>query len=492
MIKIFVALIIFSLTGCKSIPVNPRLAKEREQLLKEEQWRHQLPLEEKAVVAPVFPTVKKAKLKNGLSIYVVEDHRLPIAEVNLVFKNGSARDPIGQFGLQNLVSLMLKEGTKKLSSLGLAEAFAQLGTQVSVGVGKDFSQISVGILSDKMKETVKLLASMAQNPRMEQSDFDRVKFQQLNFITASQAMPNYVAQVSFLNTAYGKNHPYAHPSKGTIDSLNQITLDQVKQAYTQNFGPDNAALIVVGDADLASIKKMAKKNFSKWKKINYRTLEIAAPAAHKEMTTNLIARPHTPQTYLLVGKPVATMKDQDLPSYSLLQQILASIPSSRLDSNLREKKGWTYGVASSVNPFQGLGPFFVTTSIRVPFGADALGEILKEFEMLNTTPVSDEELKAAKVSQLDSFASRYSTVQKISDIVSEQFLYDLPTDYDEKYYEKIKAVTKEDIMTVAKKAFNKEQLTAVAVGELEVMQVPLANMKVGKVIVEGEQEHSSN
>lgn len=485
-IKIFLCLLVIAVTGCKSVQVNSHHSA-REKLIQEEQWRSQLPLGEQPAVTPVFPKALTYVLKNGLSVYVVEDHRLPIAQVRLVFKNGSAQDPIGQSGLQNLTTLMLKEGTKELSSLGLAEAFAQLGTEVNVGVTKDFSQVSVNVLSNKIDDAVKLMAAMVQEPRMEKADFDRVTSQLEGALTSDEGVPSYVAQVSFLMAAYGPQHPYAYPSKGTLKSLSLLDLARVKAAHHQNFGPNNAALIIVGDAKLADVKKLAKSIFGSWKKINYHPAKIAAPLAKKQMETHLVSRPHTPQTYVLVGQPVATAQDKDLAALEVFQGILVGLPSSRLDGNLRERKGWTYGVGSMINPLRGLGPMMISTSIQVPFGADALGELLKEFELLKKEPVSDEELKAAREGLLHSFASRYATVEKIGGNIANRFVYDLPSDNEEKYYNKIQAVSKEDIMAIAKRVFNSEKMVAVAVGELEVMQVPLGTMNVGKVIVDKEE-----
>ncbi|OPZ22561.1 MAG: Peptidase M16 inactive domain protein [bacterium ADurb.BinA186] len=329
---------------------------------------------------------------------------------------------------------------------------------------------------------------MVQEPRMESADFDRVKSQLEGVMTSDQGMPSYVAQVSFLMAAYGPKHPYAYPSKGTLKSLNQLDLPRVKQAHHQNFGPNNAALIIVGDAKMADVKKLAKTIFGSWKKINYVPQKMPAPVVKKHMETHLVSRPHTPQTYLLVGQPVATAQDKDLASLEVFQGILAGLPSSRLDGNLREKKGWTYGVGSTVNPLRGLGPMMISSSIQVPFGADALGEILKEFEVLKKEPIADEELKAAKEGLLHSFASRYSTVEKIAGNVANRFVYDLSSDYDEKYYNRIHTVSKEDMMAIAQRVFNKEKMVAVAVGELEVMQVPLGTMDVGKVSVEMEEK----
>ena len=486
LIKILVSASLINFLSCTSVPVNKGQIQNRERLTKEEQWRFETPNTDNPAVAPVFPKVKSHVLKNGLTIRVMEDHRLPIAQVRLVFKNGSAADPVGQAGLQNLTALMLKEGTKELNSLELAEAFANLGTEVSVAVAKDTAHLYADVLSNKVDDAMKLFAAMVQEPRLEQTDFIRVKTQQQNAIASDTAEPSYAAQVSFLMAAYGPKHPYAYPSKGNLKTISKIDLAQIKQAHRQNFGPNNAALVIAGDVKMAEIIKLSNKIFGKWKKIKNNVAKVSLPPTRKQMETRLVSRPHTPQTYLLLGQPVASAKDKDLPILEVFQQILAGTPQSRLDNNLREKKGWTYGVSSSINPLLGVGPMMVSTSIQVPFGSDAVQEMLAEFENLKTNPVTDLELKAAKEGLLHSFASRFNTVEKIAATMANYFAYNLEANYDERFYQKIGETTKDDIMAAAQRVFNRSGMVAVAVGELEVMQIPLAKIDVGRITVERE------
>jgi len=329
-----------------------------------------------------------------------------------------------------------------------------------------------------------LIASMAQNPRFEQEDFKRVKSQQENEIRSEMGSPSYAAQVRFLKAAYGEKHPYANPSAGTMTSVANITVNDIKHAHKTNFGPNNAALVVVGDVTINQVMKAAEKYFGHWKKIKDPVRAIPKPSQHNTMQTILVGRTSMPQTLLLVGQPAATQHDKDLASYQVFQNILAGMPTSRLGASLREKKGWTYGVHSSLVPLRGQGPLLVSTSIQVPHGAAALQEILDEFENMKKNPVSKEELADAKSGLLNSFASRFTTLKKIASNIWENFIYDLPKDQDEKYYNEIAQVNEKDIMNIAKKSLPKDHMTAVAVGDLEVMQIPLAKMSVGKIIVQ--------
>jgi zinc protease len=478
-------LFITSLLLVSCVTTKPKPSDIKEKLLEQEAWRHELPQAATTPVRPNFPKVFENKLANGLTILVVEDSRLPIVDAMLFFRNGSALDPIGKAGLENLTALMLKEGTAALSSLELAERFADLGTEVSVGAGKDSSYISVGILSDKIDDALGLISAMAQKPRMSSDDFARVKTQQQHAINSDMASPGYVAQVKFLHTAYGDKHPYGYPSAGTNETLSRITLADVKKAHSTDFGLNNAALVVVGDVTRNQIYKTAEKYFGEWRKeIKDPVKAIEAPPQHERMQTVLISRPSLPQTFLLIGQPAATQHDHDLASYEVFQNIVAGMPTSRLGSILRERKGWTYGVYSVLSPLRGKGPLLFTTSIEVPHGADALKIILDQFETMKHTPVTSQELQDAKSGILNSYASQYTTLRKIASSIGENFIYNLPKNHDEIIYDNIAKVTSDMIMAVAQKALPKNQMTAVAVGELEVMEIPLATMDVGKVTVD--------
>lgn len=476
-------LLTVALTGCTG---SKQIRKVREDILQKEQWRNELPAETNEAVRPIFPEVKRAKLKNGLQIMVVEDSRLPIAQVSLVLKHGSANDPLGKSGLNFLTAAMLKEGTNKMTSLELAEAFANLGTEVSVSAVQDVVEISSGVLSSKVPDTMSLIAAMVQNPRMEQADFDRIKFQHINLLSSYQGIASYVAQTKFLQAAYGEKHPYAYPSSGTLKNVSDLTLADIKKAHQDNFGADTAALIVVGDVKLKDVEEQANKYFAHWKKTPSSPLKIVNPAPNKGMRTILVERNDSPQTYVLVGQPVADRYDPDLAALQVLQNILAGSPASRLDANLREAKGWTYGVATSASPLKGKGPALVGSSIQVPYGADALSEMLKEFDKLSTTLVTDVELATAKNNLLRSFAANYSTLAKISDALADKFIYGLSSDSDEKFYDNLAKVSKEDIKKVSARIFNKDQLTAVAVGDLEALEPSMAKASVGKITIERE------
>jgi zinc protease len=473
------ALTTLVLNGCKTVSQAPTAPAADA-----EAWRAELPFKETQPTPPAFPQILTDKLSNGLQIYVVQDARLPIAQVQLTFKNGSAADPAKKAGLLYVTALMLNEGAGPHSSLGLSEEFANLGTSVSVGAGKDSAYIAAAALSDKVPKLVELIALMAKAPLFNQEDYNRVVAQHLNTLISKQALPAYVAQENFLKAAYGENHPYGHATMGTMASVNAMTLADIKSIHKTHFGPNNAGLIVVGDVTLDDVKSLAQAHLGSWKNVAKVVPVAKTLKPSTSMQTVLAARSSSPQSYILVGRPLVVQGDPMLPSYEVLGQILgSSSPSSRLGINLRERKGWTYGVQNFAMPLHGPGPMMIGTSIQVPFGSDAIGEILKEFEKIKTEIVTEKELNAVKNNLLRSFNDHYSTIGKVASEVETNFLYNLPTDYAQNYYARLEKVSADDILKAANKVFEMKNLVAVAVGDPETMEAGLSKMNVGKVTV---------
>lgn len=478
------SLLLIFLSSCRSVDTRKQIAKLRDDLDKKEAWRYDLPTAESVPARPVFPKVQKSQLKNGLTLMVVEDHRLPIAQISLVTKSGSVRDPIGSAGINNLTNLMLKEGTRNLTSIELAEAFANLGSEVNVSIDKDMGHVSSAVLSDKVDDALSLIASMVKEPRMQAEDFARVKLLQQSLLSSHQGLSSYVAQTNFLMAAYGEKHPYAYPSAGTLKTISPIEIKDIKKVHAANFGANISVLIVVGDVTLKEVEKWAQKYFGDWKKVAIPSRKIPDPAPIHEMQTKLIDRKHSPQALIVLGQPAATQNDKDLPTLIVFQNILAGLPTSRLDENLRERRGWTYGVSSQISPLLGKGPMLVSSSIQLPFAIDAINEIMTEFDRLKQSAVSDQELLSAKNGLLHSFADRYSTVGKVANILANQFVYALPINSEEVLYNKIGEVTKDDLLKAANRVLKKEHMIAVAVGDVETMETPLAGINLGKVTIE--------
>lgn len=464
--------------ACVSINKNKLINAQRDALDKEEQWRYDVPINETKSQKPIFPQIIKKQLSNGLSVFVLPNNNLPIATISVAFKSGSRFDKKNKAGMFVLLGLMLKEGTKNLSSLELAESFANLGSELSVSTYLDKIIVSADVMSQNIPQVIDLISDVVQNPKFLDEDFTRVKLTLINSLESMQSVPSYVARREFFKVAYGDEHPYSNSIINNPKDLELVTLDDIKAAHTEHFGANNAALIAVGDVDFASLKKNSQKLFTWSKKVNNSQV-IKDPKLATSMQTVLIPQARTPQTYLFVGQLGPSLNDEKArASLDILQTIAASMPTSRLGANLREAKGWSYGVQSEFTPLLSRSVFAFNTSIQVPYGVDALVEMQKEFEKLQTTMVSEEELKSAKSSVLMSFNTLYETLSSSSLAISNKFVYDKDLNYESKYYDEISNITQADVMKAAKEYLSNSHMIAIAVGESEVMAVPLKKMNM--------------
>lgn len=480
-IKWIILSLLFVVVGCKTVQKVPLEVVEQKD---HEEWRYDVPVGEVTPVAPEFPNVSVLTLKNGFKIYAVKDSRLPIVQTILTFKNGSSTDLKPLQGANYLVTQMLTEGAGPYSALALDEEFADLGTEVSSSSSKDYTIISAGALSDKLDRIVELFALMAQKPTFLASDFTRIKSNHLNGLAAKQAVPSYVAQEGFLKMVYGPDHPYGRPTMGSNETVNRITLKDVKTAYTNYFGANNAALIIVGDVEIDHVKQLAEKHFGSWRH-KAKTLPVIKAPRASGIKTLLIERPKTPQSFILVGGAKATYLDPHLPAYELIQEIVAGSPSSRLGANLREAKGWTYGVQVAALPLRGPGPMMLSSSIQVPYGADAIQEILKEFDNMKSEVVADKEFNDAQKGALASYSERFNTVGSVAANLVNMFVYNLPTTYLKDFYGRLAQLTKADLLEASKALFDEKSLAIVGVGDLDVLEIPLSkNTNVGKITIE--------
>lgn len=473
--------LLFVLFGCKTIQKAPVEMVEQKD---PDEWRYNVPVGKVTPTIPEFPNVTVETLKNGFKIYAVKDSRLPIVQTILTFKNGSSTDPKNIQGVNYLVTQMLSEGAGKYSALALDEEFADLGTEVSSTSSKDYAMISVASLCDKLPKVVELMALMAQKPTFSTSDFARIKSNHLNELAAKQGVPSYVAQEGFLKAAYGPNHPYSYPTMGTVETVNRISIKEMKTAYSNYFGINNGALIVVGDIEIDDVKKLAEKHFGSW-----RHKAKALPAINNPVVsgtkTVLIERPKTPQSFILVGSAKLTFSDPYLAAYEIIGEIIAGAPSSRLGANLREAKGWTYGIHGGGLALRVNGPSMLMSSIQVPYGADAVQEILKEFGSMRTQMVTDKEFNEAKTGALASYGERFNTVESVASNLVNMFVYNLSTSYLKDFYEKLSGLTKENVQEASKVLFDEKSLVIVGVGDLDVLEIPMSKMgNVGKITVE--------
>jgi zinc protease len=422
------------------------------------------------------PHWKRFKLKSGLDVFLVEFHDLPLVDFNLVIKSGGAANPPDKAGLADLTAHMLDEGTKTRSALEIADQVAALGATLSTGASWDASSVSLSTLSKNLDAALAIFADVVQHPAFDDKEFKRVQDNTLTAITRRKDSPPLVATLALSHLLYGQKHPYGAPMAGTDASIKKLTPADLRAFFDGNYRPNNAALIVAGDTTEAALRNKLEAAFKGWHGKHVAARKLPAPAAAAtETKIFLIDKAGAPQSSIRVGLVGIERQSPDYFPVTVMNLILGG-GFYRLDLNLREGKGWTYGARSSFDSRKTPGPFTAGGEFVAPHSADSVAEILKELNNIRDGDVTDAELARAKDQITKSFPARFATRASVAAQLAELAVFGFPDSYLADYTRKIAAVSKDDVRRVARKYLDPAHLTIVVVGDRKSIEGPLAKL----------------
>ncbi len=400
-------------------------------------------------------------LKNGLKVYVVENHKLPRVAFSLTFD----RDPIlegDKSGYVSMAGQLLTKGTENRTK-------AELDAEIDF-IGANINTYSTGLyatsLTKHKEKLIELMTDILFNPAFPQDELDKLKKQTLSGLAASKDDPNAIASNVNGVLVYGKDHPYGEFT--TEESVENITLEDTKKYYDTYFRPNIGYLAIVGDITPKEAKKLIKKNFSKWEQGNIPAAKYEMPKAPENTYVALVDREASVQSVINVAYPVdLKIGSEDVIKARVLNQVLGGGFSSRLMQNLREDKAFTYGARSSLSNDKLVGSFTASASVRNEVTDSAVYEFMYELEKINTEGVTQKELDAAKASIAGSFARSLESPQTVASFAINSAIYDLPADYYTNYLKKLDAVTLEDVKAMAQKYILPENANILVVGKGE-------------------------
>jgi zinc protease len=403
-------------------------------------------------------------LSNGLTVLLSERPGLPIVSANLVVRTGSDANPPDEPGLANFTVAMLDEGTTSRDALQLADDVAQLGATLNTGSSMDSSQVSVRSLKKTFTEALDLAADVALHPAFPDDEITRQRGQRLARLVQQRENPNAVATAAMFAALYGPNHPYGYTELGTEAANKAITHDDMVAFWKQNFVPNNAALVVAGDITADELRPLAEKAFGAWPAGEPAKTSLGEPATTPARLV-IVNKPGAPQTQLRVATIGAPRSTPDYPSLQVMNMALGGLFSSRINMNLREEHGYTYGAGSAFVYRRAAGPFFVATGVRTDVSGPAVSEIFKEVNRMTETPLTSEELARAKDSLVRSLPGAFETSGQVVGSLANIYVYDLGLDYFTKYPGRMSAVTGEMVQEVARKYLVPGKMVVVAVGD---------------------------
>jgi zinc protease len=365
--------VVYVVPGNKVLPPDPPappvpVAVTAPKPESKEPWRNEVPKAGPAPPAPI-PVAKRFELANGLPVYLIRAHALPLVTAQLTSLSGSGADPKGQPGVVDFAAAMLNEGAGKRDALTIANDLTALGATLDTGSSKESSWVVIQSLKRQFPQTLSIMSDVALKPTFPAKEIERVRNDRLVALQQQRDQPATIAFKLMFRELYGPDHPYGHPGIGTEESVKATTRRELLDAYKAAFSPRNAALILTGDLTEAEARRLANGTFGKWKgpSTGSVTPQGGGPGPERVL---IVDKPNSPQTTLVLGQLGVARSDPEFEKLEVMNQVLGGLFSSRLNLNLRETKGYTYGISSEVSANRGVGPIDISAAVQAEFTGD--------------------------------------------------------------------------------------------------------------------------
>jgi zinc protease len=449
---------------------------------------------------PLFklPKIERRKLSNGLEVLIVEQHEVPVVNMNLIVKTGSAADPQDRAGLANFTSALIDEGTKTRSSLDISNQLAAIGARLRAESGFDSSGLNLLTLTKHLDQALDIYSDVITNPTFPASEFEMQRKQRLAGLLQRRDNANAIAASVYASLLYGHNHPYGHSAGGDEQSLRAVMQDDVRHFYETYYRPNNATLIVAGDVQPTTLIPKLEHAFAGWKRGEVPTVNIATPPARDKETLYIVDKPGAAQSVLMIGQVGLPRSTPDYFPLLVMNTMLGGQFTSRVNLNLREDKGYTYGARTAFEYRRGAGPFVATAGVQTAVTKESVFEFMKELRGIRgERPITEAELEYSKQAIIRGFPRNFETPEQISNRLSDLVLYNLPDDYFNNYLANIRAVKLDDVNRVATRYLDPSRMAILVVGDRKVIEAGLRSLTdIGQTITfldpEGRLSNESN
>lgn len=480
--------VVYGVNGPKVVDDVPKTAtKEAEQPAQDDAagskdaWRNTKP-QAGATSKLLLPVPKSFKLANGLTVLLLEQHNLPVVSANMILLGGSEANPAEKPGLASFTASMLDEGTKRRNALQLADELERIGATLGTSSSTDASSAAIRTLKKNADAAFDLFSDVILNPQFPEKEITRIRNERLTAILQQRDNPSVLASKVFNAVVYGPKHPYGSLEIGTEESNKSISRDEMLAFWSQHYVPETSALVVAGDVTEPELRALAEKYFGKW---TGKAASVAPPLAPPPLTRRVVIvdKPDSPQTQLRIGHVGLERSNPDYVPADVMNTELGGLFSSRINLNLREEHGYTYGAGSTFAFRRGPGPFFVASGVRTDVTAPAVQEVFKEIERMRNTTVTPEELRLARDSNSRSLPGLFETTPQAAASIGQLFVYKLPLDYYRSLPAKIDGVSATEVQRVARQYLKPESMVVIAVGDRAKIQPELEKLNLGPVEV---------
>ncbi len=425
-----------------------------------------------------LPAIEKTKLSNGLNVWVVKQPELPIVSMNMVFDSGGAADPSDRAGLASFTATLLDDGTKTRSAVEIANQLQSIGANVGANSGWDSAEVRMQTLTKNLDKALDIYSDIILNPVFPADELETLRKRTLVSLIQRKDNPNAISNVVYNKLLYGKDSPYGKSLGGDETSVKAILQSEIKDFYAANYVPNNATLIVVGDADTKSLMPKLEKAFGEWKAADDVNIEVPSSTAFEKPGIYIVDKPGAAQSVIAIGQVGVPRNNDDFFPLLVMNSILGGQFSARVNMNLREDKGYTYGARTTWAFRKGAGPFTASADVQTAVTKESVQEFMKELNGIRGgIPVSDKELEYSKQSLIRRFPSGFETVGQISNQLSDLVVYGLSDDYFNDYIQNIQAVSVKDVDRVANKYLTPDKMAIVIVGDKAVIEPKLKEIE---------------
>ncbi|HYD12526.1 MAG TPA: pitrilysin family protein [Allosphingosinicella sp.] len=435
-----------------------------------------------------FPSVGRARLSNGIEIVHAQRAAVPVTRIAVEFNAGVAADPADRLGTQAMMLTLLREGTTSLNSIQLAEAQERIGAAIATGASLDRTVVSLTALTPSLDPSLDLLADVIRNPAFAPAEVERIRAQQLAGIAAELTQPAGLAARALPAALYGPSHPYGRPSSGTGDPavVRTLTRDELIAFHQSWIRPDNATIFVVSDMPLSQIRPLLERRFGNWRAPararGVKRIPASIPPPRQRIV--LIDRPQSPQSFILAGQVLNAEGTRDLLDLTAANEALGGGFTSRINMDLRERRGWSYGAGSGVSLVEHQVPYVIQAPVQSDRTGDSIAaarELVRTF--LTTNGVTAEEMNRLQLGNSRQLPGQFETSPAVLGALRSNALYRRPDNYWETIAGRYRGMTAQQLDAAARRHIRPDNFIWVVVGDaarvrpqLEALNLPIEVM----------------
>ena len=431
-----------------------------------------------------LPTIAKRSLTNGLAVWVVESHEVPIVQLSVVVRAGGGDDPQGKFGTASLTAAMLDEGAGQRSTLEIADAIEFLGASLTTASSYDASAVRLNVPVQRLDQALPLLADVAQRPTFPEKEVERLRQERLTSLLQARDDASSIAAMAFARIVFGPDHRYGTGLIGTETSLKALTSGDLRAFHSAYYQPANATLIVVGDTTPDMVIPQLEKTFGTWRPSAPAGRAQSVPMAPqlRQRQVYLVDKADAEQSQIRIGGVGVPRSTPDYFPLIVLNTVLGGAFTSRLNQNLREEHGYAYGASSAFDMRLSAGPFVAAAGVQTDKTAESVREFFKELDGIRM-PIGADELAKAKNYIALGFPAEFETSTDLSRRLEELLVYRLPDDYFERYVSNVMAVTAESVRSSSEKYIVPSRFAVIVVGDRKMIESGVRALNLGPVQV---------